>query len=46
MVRYVGAALIAAAVLSFSSPSYARCPAGTAYSCYQGYNGKVICGCR
>jgi hypothetical protein len=33
-------------VLSIASPAFARCPPGTAYSCYQGMNGKVICGCR
>lgn len=23
----------------------AKCPPGTKYQCYQGLNGKVVCGC-
>jgi hypothetical protein len=29
-----------------SSVAWAKCPPGTSYSCYQGFNGKMICGCR
>lgn len=28
------------------APALARCPPGTSYQCTQGFNGKVICGCR
>lgn len=38
--------LAALALLAMSIPAHAGCPPGTAYSCYQGYNGKVICGCH
>ena len=38
--------LSAAMVISFAAPALAKCPPGTSYQCYQGYNGKVICGCR
>ena len=33
-------------VASLAAPALAACPAGTSYQCTQGYNGKVICGCR
>jgi hypothetical protein len=43
-------ALLAVAVLGYLlaviAPAFAKCPPGTRYDCYQGYNGKVICGCR
>jgi hypothetical protein len=38
--------LTAAFIVSLAAPALAKCPAGTSYQCYQGYNGKVICGCR
>lgn len=41
--RIVIAAVIACAL---ASPAWAACPAGTSYQCVQGFNGKVICGCR
>lgn len=31
------------AVTAFSA--VASCPVGTLYRCYQGVNGKMICGC-
>lgn len=44
------AAMLALAVAgyigSLVAPAFAGCPAGTSYQCSQGYNGKVICGCR
>lgn len=39
-------ALAALSVLAWSVPAKASCPPGTSYQCSQGYNGKVICGCR
>ena len=39
-------AFVVAALLLSNSLAQARCPPGTAYNCYQGPNGKVICGCR
>ena len=36
----------AAYVLAVITPALARCPPGTSYQCYQGFNGKVVCGCR
>jgi hypothetical protein len=45
--KYALTALAAALyVAALVSPAFARCPPGTSYQCYQGYNGKVICGCR
>ena len=38
--------LSAAVVVAFTSAAWAKCPAGTKYDCYQGYGGKVVCGCR
>jgi hypothetical protein len=40
------AIVIAAFLASLAGPALAACPAGTSYQCYQGYNGKVVCGCR
>lgn len=39
-------ALSALALLATALPAKAACPPGTAYSCSQGMNGKVICGCH
>lgn len=44
--RYVIFALALAASLSTAIPAHASCPAGTSYQCTQGFNGKVVCGCR
>ena len=38
--------LLVLAAMAIASAAYAACPAGTAYHCYQGMGGKVICGCR
>jgi hypothetical protein len=38
------AIVIAAFLASLACPALAACPAGTSYQCYQGYNGKVVCG--
>jgi hypothetical protein len=38
--------LVAVLTIAAASSAYAKCPPGTSYSCYQGMNGKVICGCR
>jgi hypothetical protein len=40
------AIVVAALLASLATPALAACPAGTSYQCYQGYNGKVVCGCR
>lgn len=38
--------LIVGVVLAVSALSaVASCPYGTVYRCYQGVNGKMICGC-
>lgn len=38
---------IATALLALSAGvAWAKCPPGTSYQCFQGMNGKVICGCR
>ena len=37
--------LIAIALLTVSLTAAASCPMGTVYRCYQGVNGKMICGC-
>mgnify|MGYP003346859272 CR=1 FL=1 len=38
--------VIATAVLLIATASaFAACPTGTLYRCYQGVNGKMICGC-
>lgn len=43
------ATLLAVAVVGYMiavvAPAFAGCPAGTRYTCTQGYNGKVICSC-
>lgn len=40
-------ALLAAMIIGgFVAQAWASCPVGTTYSCQQGYNGKVICGCH
>ena len=39
-------AIVIAALAVFTSYAWAACPFGTTYSCVQGFNGKVICGCR
>lgn len=44
--KYVVFALALAASLATAIPAKAACPAGTSYQCTQGYNGKVVCGCR
>lgn len=33
-------------LLGTIAEAWARCPPGTSYQCHQGFNGKVICGCR
>lgn len=38
-------ALAALAFVAFGTAAWAACPAGTRYSCHQGFNGKVICSC-
>ena len=38
--------LAVALTIAAASQAFAACPPGTSYSCYQGYGGKVICGCR
>jgi hypothetical protein len=35
-----------AIVVAQTKDAWAGCPPGTSYQCSQGYNGKVICGCR
>lgn len=37
---------VAGYVAALVAPALARCPPGTSYQCHQGFNGKVICGCR
>lgn len=38
--------LLAVVLLVFVvAEAWAKCPYGTAYRCYQGYGGKVVCGC-
>lgn len=37
---------IAGYIAAMVAPALARCPPGTSYQCQQGFNGKVICGCR
>jgi len=44
--RILKIALTALALSTSVLPAFAACPAGTSYQCTQGYNGKVICGCR
>lgn len=39
-------ALAAISLLGTVIPAKAACPPGTAYSCVQGYGGKVVCGCH
>lgn len=43
MMRFILAAL---ASMAFATAAWAKCPPGTSYQCTQGFNGKVICGCR
>lgn len=38
--------LAAATLMTLSTIAWAGCPIGTRYNCTQGFNGKVICGCR
>jgi hypothetical protein len=38
------AAIVATMVMT--TAAVAACPLGTRYQCQQGFNGKVICGCR
>jgi hypothetical protein len=33
-------------LMSSTAIAFAACPLGTRYQCQQGFNGKVICGCR
>lgn len=40
------AALASLMLLASATVALAACPAGTSYQCYQGFNGKVVCGCR
>ena len=43
----VSVLLIAGLLLAATvAEAWARCPPGTSYQCYQGFNGKVVCGCR
>ncbi len=44
--KHLVMALAALALLGTILPAKAACPVGTTYSCSQGYNGKVICGCH
>ncbi len=39
-------AAVAVGAIVWSSVAWASCPRGTSYQCQQGFNGKVICGCR
>ena len=41
----VAAVLAVLGVVAIVSEAWAACPQGTRYSCYQGYNGKVVCSC-
>jgi hypothetical protein len=38
-------ALVAVVLTVTTLSAFAACPFGTAYRCYQGVNGKMICGC-
>jgi hypothetical protein len=38
--------LSALSLLGTVIPAKAACPPGTSYQCTQGYNNKVVCGCR
>lgn len=42
----VTAVTLGALAVGAASFAWAACPPGTSYQCHQGYNGKVICGCR
>jgi hypothetical protein len=44
--RYLAIALALAGSFAAAIPAHAACPPGTSYQCQQGYNGKVVCGCR
>ena len=44
--RYLAIALALAGAFATAIPAQAACPPGTSYQCYQGFNGKVVCGCR
>lgn len=47
MLSFAAIALGVMAILAAQTKdAWAGCPPGTSYQCYQGYNGKVICGCR
>lgn len=42
----LGAVLTLAGIVGIVTEAWAACPPGTRYSCSQGFNGKVICGCN
>jgi hypothetical protein len=44
--RIVSTIVVAVTLMASVAPAFAGCPAGTRYSCSQGWNGKVICGCH
>jgi hypothetical protein len=46
--RILAAAVVLVATgIALGTAAWARgCPPGTSYQCTQGFNGKVICGCR
>jgi hypothetical protein len=46
MRKLIATAAVLAATLGLVGQAFAQCPRGTSYQCQQGYNGKVICGCR
>lgn len=46
MKQVVLIALVVLVTAAAIGEAFARCPPGTRYQCYQGFNGKVICGCR
>ena len=37
---------VTAGIIAWSTLAHAACPPGTKYTCYQGFNGKVICSCQ
>lgn len=42
----IGLLIVGALAVGIATSAWAKCPPGTSYQCYQGMNGKVICGCR
>jgi hypothetical protein len=46
MRKFIAIAAVLTALAAHTTAAWARCAPGTNYSCSQGYNGKVICGCR